>query len=53
LLHETRLSRDNRTIHAEKTADHLKTHPFSILKTSQMFARGHDLVSSGAGLPKV
>jgi hypothetical protein len=46
LLRETHLIRDNRTVHAERTADRLETHPFSILKISQMLAGDHDLISS-------
>jgi hypothetical protein len=53
LSRETRLARDHRTIQAEKTADRLKRRPFSTLKTSQMFTRDHDLISSGSGLPKI
>jgi hypothetical protein len=40
-------------VQAEKTADHLKTHPFSVLKTSQMFTRDHDLMLSGGDLPEI
>jgi hypothetical protein len=50
LLREKRLDRNNGTIQAQKTADRLKTHPFSILKTSQMFARDNDLISSDGSL---
>jgi ribulose-5-phosphate 4-epimerase/fuculose-1-phosphate aldolase len=53
LLRETRLARDNRTIQAEKTAHRLKQRPFLVLKTFQMFARGHGLISSGRGLREI
>jgi hypothetical protein len=53
LLHEVHLARDNSTIQAENTADRPKTHPFSIFKTSQMFARDHDLISPDGGLAEI
>jgi hypothetical protein len=53
LLRETCMAQDNRTVQAEKTADRLKIHPFSVVKTSQMFTRDHDLISSGGGLLEI